>query len=234
MPLPRAAESLDAIPEHRRDLYVESAEGGYVLDPEQFEFEDTAALKGALRKERENGKTAAQLKRALGVESLDVDDIVARLKAPTPTPKGEKDADEDVERVWSKREQALRDEYAPLAEQNKTLAKRVRDLTIGTEVRAAAAKAGVFPTAITDAEMLAAKYLDERDGKVVVLDEDGDPTGMSVEKFFSTRFKELKPHLYAGTGSSGSDAEPSKRSASSEPAPSTPLAKIAAGFNARK
>lgn len=239
--LTRTVDDIETVDAAFRPLYVKNEGGdGYVLDPDQVEgVEDTKALKGALQKERDANAAYKKLKKALGSDDVDPDEIAQLVKAARTAggekgTKGRKDADEEVDRLLQKREKEVRDELAPEIGKVKTLEAQVRSLTIGTTVRTAAAKAGIFKTALDDAEALSSKYLDVKDGKVIVLDDDGDPTGTSVEKFFASKFKELKPHLYEGTGSSGSDAEKStKKGGAADGASKSATDKIAAGLAAR-
>lgn len=241
-PLTRTVEKLDTVPEPFRPLYIANEAGdGFVLDPEQIEgVEDTTALKSALNKERAHGKTMAKLKKALGTEEVDPDEIAelvrqARLSAGD-TKGARKHTDDEITRLLEKARKEVRDELAPQLTASEKLAKRVRALTVGVQAREAFVKAGGHKTAIADAEALSERYLsvDEKTEKVVVLDDDGDPTTMTVEKFFAGKFKQLKPHLYDGTGSSGSDAEKTtKTKAGDAAAGATPLSKIQRGLEQR-
>ncbi len=239
-PLTRSVESLDTVPEGFRSLYVANDGGsGFVLDSAQIEgVEDTSALKAALNAERANGKTAKAIRKALGLsdtDDLDVEAIAAAVKANKggSADKSKSGSQDDATaRLLAKREQEIRDELAPKLSEVEAKDKQIRALTVGVAQRTAAAKAKVFASAIDDAVLLSDRYFDvDKTGKVIVLDEDGDPTSMTPEKFFETAFKKLKPHLYEGTGSSGTDAEPTvTKGGASGHAPKSPLAKIAGGL----
>jgi hypothetical protein len=228
--------SLDAVPEKYRDLYSPAESGeGFVLQVEGVE--DTAALKKALKSERETAKLAKAWQAAF--PDATPEQIAALVKKateqPEPTKKGKASEDEEVQRLLKKREDEIRGEYEPKVKAGDAAQQELRSLKLDVGRRAAALKAGILPDAIDDALTLSSKHFDlDEKGRPVVLDEDGDPSSMSVEKFFATKFKEAKPHLYKGTGASGSGAEQTAgRGAPADTSKMSPTEKIAAGLAAR-
>jgi hypothetical protein len=194
------------------------------------------ALKGALEKERKRGKAAdAWAKLFPDAKPEEIAELVKKAKARGGDGSPDKKADEDIDRLLKKRETEVRDEYKGIESERETLRKENRALKMNGARRAAAEKAEVFPDMIDDALGLSEKYFDVDDkGKITVLDEDGDPTSMTVEKFYATKFKELKPRFYKGTGSSGAGSEtPSKKAPAKGGEDKSPNDKIAAGLAAR-
>ena len=47
---------------------------------------------------------------------------------------------------------------------------------------------------------------DEKSGKMIVVDKDGDPTGLTVDKFFAESYRTEKPKFYKPAGGAGGGA----------------------------
>lgn len=126
-------ESLDAVPENLRELYVE-ADGKYRLDAEGVE--DVSGLKSALEKERDAAKkAAAALKRFEGIDP----DEFQRFKQTAEEAEAAKLS--EVERLEKKYQREME-------KLNGELGKRqsfVEKLTIENELNAAIEKAGILP-----------------------------------------------------------------------------------------
>lgn len=236
MPLPFTVEKLDTIPEAQRSLYVkaEGEAGGFRLDLEGYE--DPTALKTALKSEREAAKLSKQFAKLFPDKTPD--EIAEMVKKSEEGGKGGKGkggagGDDEMQRLIAKREKELKDEYDPIVSERDKLKQEMETLQLDGVRRAAALKAGVFPDEVDDALALSRKYFELGEGKkVVVLDEDGDPTSMSVEKFYASFFKQKKPRMYQGSGASGSGAGPSARPGA-DGAPTTSVGKIEAGMRQR-
>lgn len=83
---------------------------------------------------------------------------------------------------------------------------KYEDSTLDTALREAATKAGVLPSDMKAVLKIVKgdhARLDEKTGKVIVVDEDGDDTGLTAEKFFGEKFKAEYPKFYAAQGGSG-------------------------------
>jgi hypothetical protein len=227
-------EDINEVPEAFRGEYKKDETSGvYKLDTDH---EDPTALKSALQKERERGKVADELKKLFPGKTL------AQIKAELE--KRERDGDDDetdekVKRLIEKREKAIRDELEPEAKRAKTLEEENQTLRIDGDRNKALDKMGDGPgTPFTDARELllesTRKFFKVIDGKTVVIDEEGDPTGESVEKFFKETAKKKFPRLYKGSGNSGSDAETVTRThGSADKTKLSPTDKIREGLNSR-
>jgi len=88
---------------------------------------------------------------------------------------------------------------------------KYEDREVDLAIREAAGKAGVIAEDVKHVIKLVKgdriRY-DEKTAKVVVLDGDGDVSGITVEKFFSETFKTEAPKFYQGTIGSGGGATP--------------------------
>jgi hypothetical protein len=90
------------------------------------------------------------------------------------------------------------------------LESEVRQYKLTNPLREMLGKAGVMSDRADVALMIAQKYfrLDD-DGRLVVLDEYGDETDISPERFVNVIFKEKRPFLYEASKTGGSGATPS-------------------------
>lgn len=136
-------ESLDAVPENLRELYVE-ADGKYRLDADGVEsLVDTSGLKTALEKERAAAKEAkAALKRYDGLDPEEYQ----RLKEAADAAEQQK---LQTEGKWEE----MKDRLTKTFEKEKTtltgeLERRdrvIEQLTVENEITAAIEKAGILP-----------------------------------------------------------------------------------------
>ena len=78
---------------------------------------------------------------------------------------------------------------------------------IDKEIRSAALNAGVIPDRIDEVSLITAKNFSFRDGEIEVLDNEGEPLGISPKEFFEGDFKEKKPYHFKGSGHSGSGSQ---------------------------
>lgn len=239
-------EDIESVPENRRSLYVENPDsdvGGYVLNPDEFEIEDPRKLKGALQKERERARQLARFRQAAGLGEDDDLDAVAELvkKSKQAGERGDKrqkqQADDEIDRLLAKREKEIRDELAPELTKVEKLARENEELRIAAHFDKAFGDARGHATALEDARAAAMRFLKLENGKVVVLDEDGDPTSKTLAQFVAGRFKEIKPHFFQATGSSGGDVDPGATRRTHAPTGGTdtrsPAQKITAGLAKR-
>jgi hypothetical protein len=115
----------------------------------------------------------------------------------------------DFDKLLEKRVGETKAEYEKrLAEAEKYRVKYI-DREIEFAIRDAAAKAGVpqedIPYVVDLHKGRRVQY-DDKTGKPVVYDRDGDPTGLSVEKFYAETFKAEAPKFYGSTAGSGGGA----------------------------
>lgn len=198
--LPASVETLDEIPEPVRAFYREQ-DGKFLLKAEGIE--DVTGLKNALKRQSDAAKAAKEeLKKFSGIDLEEYE----RLREAALGKEG-KDKDE-VAKLIAKRTGEVEEKYKPLLTEVDRLKSRLRSVLIDDARRSAALKAGVLPDSIDDVMLVSAKYFDLNDEeKIVVLDEDGDPTSVSPEKFFAETFKKMRPRYYPPSGASGSGAD---------------------------
>lgn len=89
----------------------------------------------------------------------------------------------------------------------------IKDMKIGSQMKAAALSAGVHPEYLDDVISLTKGNfgLDES-GSVVHMGSDGEPSGISADKFFTNNFKKNKPIFFTNSGRQGSGAQNSDSS----------------------
>jgi hypothetical protein len=231
--LKATVENIEDVPEPFRGEYKEDKEAGvWKLDTD---IEDPVALKGALEKERKRGKVADELAKMF--PGMTLKQIKEKLDQRERS--GDDDeTDEKAKRLIEKAEQRVREEYEPKLTRAQELERENETLRIDNDRTRVLDKMGDKPgTPFADSRELllreTRKYFKIVDGKTVVVDEDGDPTGQSVEKFFAETAKKLYPRLYRGTGNSGSDAETVQRTRGTDTSKMSSTDKIKAGLDSR-
>lgn len=194
-------ESKDAIPESLRESAVETKEGKWAVA-------DVDGLKSSQERLLDEKKKLQakyeELERSLGglsseqIQKYRTD--MARLEEEQARKAG------DFDKLLEKRIGETKAEYEKrLAEAEQYKTKYV-DREVEFAIRDAAAKAGVPPEDIpyvVDLHKGRRVRYDEKTGKTVVYDRDGDPTGLSVEKFYAESFKAEAPKFYGSTAGSG-------------------------------
>jgi hypothetical protein len=191
------ADEFGALPEALREHYSEQGDAGYWLDAEGVE--DVSGLKSALGKEKEERrKLKAQLDSFKDLDPEAAREALAKIRELDDKKLVDKG---QYERVLQKRMDEFAAEKAQfearLAEANGRL--DVYDLV--NPIREAALRAGIPGDRIDDALSASSKRfkLDDK-RKPQVLDSDGDPTGMTLDEFFTNEFKSSKPWFYPGKG----------------------------------
>lgn len=197
-------DTKDAVPESLRDSAVETKDGKWAAW-------DVTGLKAnadsLLNEKKQVQQRIDEMTKALG--GLTPEQIT---KIREDAKRAEEDADRrngDFDKLLSKR---LDEQKAQFEKQISELAP-FRDKYIDREVefaiRDAAAKAGVpaedIPYVVDLHRGRRVRY-DEKTGKPVVVDKDGDPTGLTVEKFYAETFKAEAPKFYGPQGGSGGGA----------------------------
>lgn len=202
MALKAVVDSLDAVDEADRKHYEkDEASGKFVSQVSDLEQHPAiAGLKSALGKERtartENERKAATLETAIA-------DLKKQIEQ-----KDQKGQDTtDLEKRLAKREAELRAEYEPRVKELDQIKGQLLKRERQDQTRQAAKDAKILPERYDDAMLAAQPYLDFRDGKLIVLDADGDPSSITPEKFFKEKFREMKPWYFEGSNTSGSGAK---------------------------
>lgn len=205
MALVREVESLDDVPEYARVGYKQVGEKWINED-----VEDVTGLRTTMQTERATRKTlekeVAELRpfKELGMSAREIADQkaeIARLRSAGGS-------EHDVEKLIEKRLKQVRDEeFAPVVSERDALRNENRELKLTDKVRAAFLEAGGRKEDVDLAVLDTTKRFGLSDkGKVVVLDEDGDPTGESPKEWFEKRYKLARPNLFNGTSASGGGA----------------------------
>lgn len=200
-------DDVTTLPEGVRGFYVEQ-DGKYVLDADVESHPALAGLKSALQHQKDATREAKD--KLKGFAGVDVEEF-KRLRDEAAK-RGDKGTGEehDTEKLVKKRVEAALAEVQPqLAEVEKLRAEN-RSLKLHGTLSKAALEAGVLAEALDDALSGSDRFFQLKDGKVVVLDADGDPTALTPEKFYAETFRKLKPWYYAAKNGSGAGTEASK------------------------
>lgn len=176
-------ENLEKVPETLHEYYVKTDEG-YELDANFSGFKSTLTK---VRKERD-----LALKKAKQYKGQIDDDI-------------DKDVLDNLDTDGYKK--LVQKERKKYARQLKDLASEKNDYIIDKEIRSAALNSGVMPDRIDEVSLITAKNFSFRDGEIEVLDNEGEPLGISPKEFFEGEFKEKKPYHFKGSGNSGSGSQ---------------------------
>ncbi|MFN7610161.1 MAG: hypothetical protein ACK5QX_04380 [bacterium] len=194
-------DTKDAVPDAQRESAVETKEGKWaVVDNDAFH----ASKERILDEKKKLQAKYEELERSLGgISSEQIQKYrsdMARLEEEQARKAG------DFDKLLEKRIGETKAEYEKrLAEAEQYKTKYV-DREVEFAIRDAAAKAGVPPEDIpyvVDLHKGRRVRYDEKTGKAIVYDRDGDPTGLSVEKFYAESFKAEAPKFYASTSGSG-------------------------------
>lgn len=212
------------------DQVEESLRGAYTADGAKFRLDADkyADLKaeGLKRKNKELiGKLNAhkpQIERAEKFKDIsdeDFDQFIEWREAQEqgngkPKPKeGEPLIDpaelRKLQKLLAQRDKEGRDATERLA----ALESELNHFKLTVPLRDVALKAGVFPEDV-DLVMLETQRrfrLDEK-ARIIVLDDDGDPSEVTPEKFFTEIYKEKRPKFFAASDAAGSGAPPGNRS----------------------
>lgn len=193
MPLP-VFKTKDEIPEAFRSEYTEK-NGEWVPN-----IEDVSGIKANARKVLdEKKKLEDAMKAALGDRNLD--DVAAILKKQQELEDASLGKDKLMEKRLAERDAEWQKKFDAVAPYKTKYEAR----ELESAIRKAAIPAGVDPKDLE--EYVIPLVMNRRirlDGdKVIVLDRDGDPTGLTPEKFFAEAFKAEAPKFYAAAGGSG-------------------------------
>lgn len=204
MPFP-TFDTADAVPEVIRSSYVER-DGKWVPDDS-----DLAGLKTSQRtllaEKKAQADELAKYRATLGDRKLD--DVAELIKAHASTEEDRARKAGEFDKLLAKREKEIRDEYEPKVKQGQEYRTKYEDKELTDAIREAAGKAKVIPEdmkAIIKLVKGDRVRLDEKTGKAVVYDEDGDPSAHTLEKFFTDTFRTEYPKFYQPAGGSGGGA----------------------------
>lgn len=197
-------DSLDGVAEPLREFYQEQ-DGKYVLDADVEAHPSTEQLRQtakARKSERESVERTLKEFRDLGMTPEEIRELKGKLTEP-PGPGEPK----DFEKLVAKRVDEVKKEFEPVVAENDRLKGELKQLRLTDRVRADYIAAGGIEE---DAELV----LKDTDGrfdlsdknKVVVLDDDGDPTGMTPKEWFEKKYKPTRKKFFKGTGAAGSGA----------------------------
>jgi len=183
MPLELRVESLENVPETLHSFYKKNDDGIFELDADYSGFHETIRK---VRGERDTWKKkASRLESSIkdqeeeeNLNNLDVDGYRKLLKK---------------ERIKHKKE---------LTEKEK----EKNSYIIDREIRDAALSSGVIPELVGDVATITGRNFSVRDGQIEVLDDEGEPLGITPGEYFGSVFKEQRPHYYKSSGKSGSGA----------------------------
>lgn len=215
MPIEIIRDSIDDVEEPEKAFFESTADGKHRFSWSKY----TEAQKaGLVKKNKELLAATAAHKAAMArfdpFKDLDDDgvtEVVAWIEAGKP--KGGSKPEEidalktQIAKTFEKQIAKISGEKGEVAKQLEAASKEIRHFKLAVPVRDAALKAGVLADDIDLVMMDTAKNfgLDD-DGKVVVLDADGDPTETSLKEFFEKLYKQQRPKFYAATGAGGSGA----------------------------
>src|ERR1051326_8857509 len=217
MPVEFTVDSLDTVEESLRPAYVEN-EGKFNLDPDKYAEVKAQGLKSK-NKELLGKLTKANdgLKRFEKIADFEDDDLTEfqtwrenKDKQPPPDDKAGKGSTE----LQAQFEKAREKDKAKWDGEKSALETRISDLTrenrnfkLTVPLRDIAVKAGVIADDL-DLVLLdtAKRFTLNEDDKIVLLDEDGDPTDITPQKFFETLYREQRQKFYAASGAAGSGA----------------------------
>ncbi|MBF6701253.1 hypothetical protein, partial [Acinetobacter baumannii] len=209
MSLPFIVDSLDAIKEEHRALYVEE-NGKFRLDLEGYE--DPKGLKSALQSERDAAKNAKLELQKLQKQFEGIDpEIVKKVFAQIDQDEEAKlIAEGKVNEVIQKRTEKMREEHEKLlkaekerADKAEAYAQKFKQSVIQSQIVQAAVELEALPEATADIAFLAqSKFALDENGKAVAVDENGEvvigkdgQTALSPKEWVES-LREQKPYFW--------------------------------------
>lgn len=178
---------------------------GYKLDAD---YEDVGGLKSTLEKK----KADLEALKAEVAKFKDIDPDKARealaaiAKADEQKAKDAGEFDRLIAKAKKEADDAIAKIKGDLAVANAELIKH----RLTGPVKDAAIKAGILPKMLDSVVQLNLgrfKLSDKGENKILVLDSDGDPTGKSLDDYWSKDYKDAMPEFYAATGNGGSGSK---------------------------
>jgi hypothetical protein len=206
-------DSLESVPEAYKAAY-EQKDGKFFL--KEIEFEDSAPLKEKLaKKEKAINEANQKLGRYTKFQELNDDELDDLLtlrelkKAGKPLTVDEK---AELERLNKKALDKVSGELEAERKARQADQAQLKHYKLTVPLRDIAVKAGVIAEDL-DLVMLDVqkRFALNDDGKIVVLDADGDATDVTPQKFFETLYKEQRPKFYAASDRGGGGTPPNDR-----------------------
>lgn len=247
MALDLVVDSLDAVPEAVRSLYVE-ADGKFKLDVSGVE--DTRGLKSALEKERQAAKDAKRELEAERAKLAGAD--IEKLKALQSRYENDEEArliaDGKISDVIAKRTEKERAEWQRInaetqakVEAAEAKAKAFQGRVLDDAIRAAASAAGLHKHAIEDALFRGRNLFTlDAEGNAVQLDDSGKPiigkdgrTNYSPSEWLDS-MKEQAPHWFPVNNSGSSGAGRGGKGSGKDFSHLPPVERLTAARAARK
>lgn len=210
--LAAVVDSLDAVPEGVRELYVES-NGRYVLDADVEEHPSVRAMKNALEKERHK---RAAIRQYADEKGLDVSDVLAKIEAQG---QAEREAEKRLEDALKREREAAKAREAALkAEYDSEIATSAKGAAEAAALRALAEHGAsdlLLPHVMPS---LKAERVAPGQYAVKVVDAAGVPQEMGVSEFVASlkQVEKFAP-AFRGSGASGSGAPVNGRAGGAGP-----------------
>lgn len=194
-------DTLDGVSEAVREFYTE-VDGRFVLDADVETHPGTEKLRktaSARKREREAVEEELKAFKELGATPEELRDLKKKLEA-----KPKEGEPEDLERRIEKRVAEVKKEFEPIVTELEAMKAENRMLKLTDKVRAAFIAAGGIEE---DADLVLKDTesrfdLDEK-SRVVVLDDERDPTGHQPQEWFEKVYKKSRPKFFKGTGAAG-------------------------------
>lgn len=226
MPIEIIVDDINQVDEPLRGAYIE-ADGKFQLDPDRYAEYKAAGLK---KKNSELIGKEKQLKSELArfekFKEIDPDDLDEFFESRNNPPAGDSGKGKDAGAVDAETRKLLKqieklekkysEDGANWQAERERMDAELKHYKLTVPLKEIALKAGVLPDDVDLALMETAKRfrLDDS-GKILVVDEDGDPTTDTPERFFKEIYREQRPKFYAATGAGGSGAKPGAHSGNS-------------------
>ena len=225
MPLEFTVDSLDSVEESLRGTYVEKEGGQYALDPDKYAEYKASGLKAKNRelldKLAKSKDLVTKFEKFKDLDPSDLEQLLERKAGGEEQPAKESGKpDEATLRSLEKQVAKLKAQMATETQQAQTeratLMAELQHYKLTVPLREIALKAGVLPEDL-DLAMLetARRFRLTEAGKIEVMDEDGDPTTDTPEKFFKDIYRSQRPKFYAASQSGGSGAGSNSRAGTS-------------------
>lgn len=166
-----------------------------------------AGLKAKLNQHIGKSKRMADQLKAF--EGLDPEAARAALERAAADGAGDQrgESKPDIDKLRAKIEADFKARYTPIEQDLEQTRQELRRLKVDEKVRVAALAAGVRKEAVDDAMAVTRGLFDlSADGKIIVLDEDGEPSVVPMDRFWSEKFRDAKPWFYESTAGSGTGA----------------------------
>ena len=219
MPIELFFDTRDAVPEPLKD-HVSERDGKLI-----FAAEPASAVEETKRKYTKLSGDLDKLRSKFGKYSkfeelgdeFDPDEFLSLRELKKQGKPLTADEKAELERLHGKTVEKLKSESAQYQEKLKSYESELKRYKLTDPIRAIATseKVGMFAEDFDLAwsEIGRRFRLDEGDngkGKIVVLDEDGDPTDVKPEDFFTKLYKQKRPKFFKASDAGGSGASPNQ------------------------